>query len=124
MYYIKRSDVFNGALIGTHIGYGADFKMSPNLPHGLNEIIVSHNARIGENYTIFHHVTIGEAATMGTPAIVSNIPSPIDAIKSGETALVVNVKDTDSLLQAKKQSQSMDFIVFGQQAEKNCKRTV
>ena len=106
--------------MGTHIGYGANFESTPHLPHGLNGIFVSHNATIGENCTIFQQVTIIEVAAMGTPAIVSNIPDPIDAIKSGETALVVNVKDTDSLLQAMKQSQSMDFIVFGQQAEKSC----
>lgn len=58
-----------------------------------------------------------EAAAMGTPAIVSNIPGPIDAVEIGKTALVVNKKDTDSLLEAMKKIQRMDYIEMGVQAE-------
>lgn len=41
-----------------------------------------------------------EAAAMGTPAIVSNIPGPIDAIEEGRTALVVPVKNVEALYDA------------------------
>lgn len=59
-----------------------------------------------------------EAAAMGTPAIVSNIPGPIDAVEIGKTALVVNKKDTNSLLEAMKRIQRMDYIEMGVQAER------
>lgn len=40
----------------------------PNFPHGLYGIIVSHNAVIGKNVTIYHQVTIGEGKD-GAPII-------------------------------------------------------
>ena len=59
LYYIKRADAFHNASMGTHRNCGAEFSTPPNLPHGLNGIVVSHNAKIGRNCTIFHQVTIG-----------------------------------------------------------------
>jgi serine acetyltransferase len=56
--YIKRQDAFNNASMGTHRNFGAKFVTPPSLPHGLNGIIVSHNAVLGKNVTIFHQVTI------------------------------------------------------------------
>lgn len=47
----------------------------------------------------FGNVVI-EAAAMGTPAIVSRIPGPIDATIENETALVVPPKDIESLSKA------------------------
>lgn len=44
----------------------------------------------------FGNVVI-EAAAVGTPAIVSNIPGPIDTIDAGKTALTVEVKNVDDL---------------------------
>ncbi len=38
-----------------------------------------------------------EAAACGTPAIISDIPGPIDAIEVGKTALVVPARDADAL---------------------------
>lgn len=64
----------------------------------------------------FGNVVI-EAAAMGTPAIVSNIPGPIDAIEVGKTALVVNAKDTDALTEAMQKIQTMDYMGMGQNAE-------
>lgn len=64
----------------------------------------------------FGNVVI-EAAAMGTPAIVSNIPGPVDAIEIGETALVVNTKDVESLLKAMRKILTMDYIGMGRQAE-------
>lgn len=72
LHYIKRADAFNNASMGTHRNFGATFASVPNLPHGLNGIIVSHNAVIGENATIFHQVTIGEGRN-GAPVIGKNV---------------------------------------------------
>ncbi len=41
-----------------------------------------------------------EAAACGTPAIISDIPGPIDAVEVGKTALVVPVKDSEALSKA------------------------
>lgn len=72
LYYIKRADAFNNASMGTHRNFGAKFAEAPALPHGLNGIIVSHNAVIGKNCTIFHQVTIGEGRG-GAPVIGDNV---------------------------------------------------
>lgn len=72
LYYIKRADAFNNASMGTHRNFGASFAAPPRLPHGLNGIIVSHNAVIGRNCTIFHQVTIGEGRG-GAPVIGDNV---------------------------------------------------
>lgn len=42
-------------------------------------------------------MVIAEAAAVGTPAIVSNIPGPIDVIDEGKTALTVEVKNSEDL---------------------------
>ena len=42
-------------------------------------------------------MVIAEAAAMGTPAIVSNIPGPVDVIRDGITAYTVSARDSDSL---------------------------
>lgn len=70
--YIKRCDAFNNASTGTHLGFGAQFQTPPKLPHGLYGIIISHNAVIGSNCTIFHQVTIGEGKG-GAPIIGDNV---------------------------------------------------
>ncbi len=72
LYYIKRADAFNNASMGTHRNFGAAFAEPPHLPHGLNGIIISHNAVIGRNCTIFHQVTIGEGKG-GAPVIGDNV---------------------------------------------------
>ena len=72
LYYIKKSDAFNNATLGTHMGFGAKFATIPNFPHGLYGIVVSHNATIGKNATIFHQVTIGEGYD-GAPQIGDNV---------------------------------------------------
>ena len=45
-----------------------------------------------------------EAAAVGTPAIVSNIPGPIDAIEKDKTAYVIPPKDVAALTAAMKKS--------------------
>lgn len=72
LYYIKRADAFNNASMGTHRNCGALFATPPRLPHGLNGILVSHNAVIGANCTIFQQVTIGEGRD-GAPVIGNNV---------------------------------------------------
>lgn len=72
LWYIKRADAFNNASMGTHRNFGAIFLSPPDFPHGLNGIIVSHNARIGERCRIFHQVTIGEGRG-GAPIIGDDV---------------------------------------------------
>ena len=60
----------------------------------------------------FGNVVI-EAAAMGTPAIVSNIPGPIDAVTAGETALVVAPKDVGALADAMRSMRSCDVRKMG-----------
>ena len=71
LYYIKRCDAYNHASLGTHLGYGATFDSPPSFPHGLYNIIISHNVHIGRNATIYHGVTIGEG-NGGAPTIGNN----------------------------------------------------
>ncbi len=42
-------------------------------------------------------MVIAEAAAVGTPAIVSNIPGPVDVIDEGKTALTVEVRNSRDL---------------------------
>ncbi len=91
LFYIKRCDAFNNASLGTHIGYGATFDTPPNFPHGLYGIIVSHNAHIGKNATIFHQVTIGEGAD-GAPTIGDNCYIGAGAKITGNIRIGNNVK--------------------------------
>lgn len=72
LWYIKRADAFNNASMGTHRNFGAIFDEAPQLPHGLNGIIVSHNAIIGRDCRIFHQVTIGEGRN-GAPVIGDHV---------------------------------------------------
>ena len=39
LYRIKKMDAFNGASLGTHLDKSAEFKTSPNLPHGIEEFL-------------------------------------------------------------------------------------
>ena len=50
-------------------------------------------------------MVIAEAAAVGTPAIVSNIPGPIDVIDEGKTALTVEVKNARDL------QEKMEYIL-------------
>ena len=88
LYYIKRADAFNNASMGTHMNCGAQFATSPNLPHGLNGIIVSHNEVIGANCTIFHQVTIGEgrggAPVIGDDVLIGAGAKVIGGIRIGD----------------------------------------
>ena len=91
LFYIKRCDAFNNASLGTHLGYGAIFDTPPSLPHGLYGIIISHNAHIGKNATIFHQVTIGEDDS-GAPTIGDNCYIGAGAKITGKIHVGNNVK--------------------------------
>ena len=58
-----------------------DFLLLPSYREGFGNVII-------------------EAAAMGTPAIVSNIPGPIDAIKENVSGYLIEARNTDSLLAA------------------------
>lgn len=83
--YIKKADAYNNASMGTHRNFGATFLTPPILPHGLNGIIVSHNAVIGERCRIFHQVTIGEGR--GGAPIIGN-----DVLIGAGAKIIGNVK--------------------------------
>lgn len=91
LYYIKCADAFNNASTGTHRNCGASFAEPPKLPHGLNGIIISHNAVIGKNCTIFHQVTIGEGKG-GAPTIGDNVLLGAGAKLIGGIRIGNNVK--------------------------------
>lgn len=92
LFYIKRADAFNNASMGTHRNFGARFASPPHLPHGLNGIIISHNAVIGYNCTIFHQVTIGEgkngAPTIGDHVLIGAGAKLIGGIRIGNHAKI------------------------------------
>ena len=54
-----------------------------------------------------------EAGAVGTPAIVSNIPGPIDAIDEGKTALTTEVKSVSDLVLKMNTIRNMDYIDMG-----------
>lgn len=61
-YYCRVKTIENKCNADLGISYhdpSAVFKSRPYLPHGLNGIIISRKAIIGENATILHQVTIG-----------------------------------------------------------------
>lgn len=89
--YIKRADAFNNASMGTHRNFGARFATPPHLPHGLNGIVISHNAIVGAHCTIFHQVTIGEGKN-GAPTIGNNVMIGAGAKLIGGIHIGDNVK--------------------------------
>lgn len=91
LFKIKRCDAFNNASTGVHLNYGAKFESIPRLPHGLYGIIVSHNAVIGKNCTIYHQVTIGEGND-GAPVIGDNCVIGAGAKITGGIKIGNNVK--------------------------------
>lgn len=62
-----------------------------------------------------------EAGAVGTPAIVSNIPGPIDAVEDGNTALIIRVKDAKDLAEKMRHIQEIDYMAMGQNAARYVK---
>lgn len=92
--YIKRCDAFNCASLGTDLGRGARFKSTPKFPHGLNGIIVSPNAIIGERAYIYQQVTIGDdgRGEYNAPVIGDNVVIGAGAKIIGKIRIGNNVK--------------------------------
>lgn len=65
----------------------------------------------------FGNVVI-EAAAVGTPAIVSDIPGPTDAVVDGQTALTVRPGDPTELKDAMIRIRELDYQLMGEQAAK------
>lgn len=92
--------------------FGAQFDSPPFLPHGLNGIVISRNAHIGEGATIFQQVTIGvknleneEAPVIGKNVFVGAGAKIIGGItignnvKIGANAVVnINVPDNATVV--------------------------
>lgn len=68
----------------------------------------------------FGNVVI-EAGAVGTPAIVSNIPGPIDTIDEGQTALTVEVKNACDLADKMKMIREIHYKAMGQNAARFAK---
>lgn len=71
--YHKLVDHYNAV-----IPLKANFGGKPVLPHGINGIFISSGAKIGQNCTIFHQVTIGsntlsDSSGCGAPVVGSNV---------------------------------------------------
>jgi len=92
LYRIKRSDAFNNASMGTNLNSGAQFASRPNLPHHLNGIIISHDAKIGKNCTIMQQVTISPGRTGGAATIGDNVLIGAGAKIIGKVTIGDNVK--------------------------------
>lgn len=59
-----------------------------------------------------------EAGAVGTPAIVTNIPGPVDTIVREKTALIVPVKNWMALYESFKKIQKSDYVNMGRNAVK------
>lgn len=75
--------------------FGAYFETQPFLPHGLNGIVVSNQARIGKHATILQQVTIGVkdistkgASVLGDYVTVGAGAKIIGAIKIGNSVTI------------------------------------
>ena len=93
LYKIKKMDAFNNASIGTNIKQSAKFKTPPKLPHGLNDIIVSPFAVIGENCVIRQQVTIaqkenGKAPTLGDNVVIGAGAKIIGEVNIGDNVVI------------------------------------
>lgn len=92
LYRIKKIDAFHNASLGTHIKFSsAKFAERPYLPHGLNGIIVSNDAIIGKQCTLYHQVTIG-GGNGGSPVIGDNVLIGAGAKVVGPIKIGNNVK--------------------------------
>ncbi|RHV70466.1 MULTISPECIES: glycosyltransferase family 4 protein [Clostridia] len=70
-----------------------------NVPN-VEEYYAASDVFVAPSYREGFGLVVIEAESMGLPAIVSNVPGQIDAIKENETGLTCVVKDSSSLKQA------------------------
>lgn len=95
LYKIKKSDAYNNASFGTNLNSGAYFQSPPELPHGLNGIIISHRAKFGGGCIIFQQVTVaddphkpGKSATIGNNVLIGAGAKIIGAVKIGDNVKI------------------------------------
>lgn len=86
-----------GGVYGSSIPLNCSFKSQPNFLHGLYGIFISGGARIGNNVTIYQHVTIGSnsdpsSKRFGAPTIGSNVLIGAGAKIVGKVIIGDNVK--------------------------------
>lgn len=91
LYYMKKTDGYNNASLGTNYKKGATFENIPKLPHGLNGIIVHYDAKFGKNCIILHQVTIA-GKDDGAPIIGDNVLIGAGAKLIGNIKIGNNVK--------------------------------
>lgn len=91
LYKIKKMDAFNNASMGTNINSGANFKGIPKLPHGLNGIIISHFATIGNNCVIRQQVTLAQDSNNKAPVLKDNVVIGAGARLIGDIKIGKNV---------------------------------
>lgn len=96
LYYIKRVDAKHLSSFGTSYNSGSRWSSPPILPHGMNGIIVGHDALIGSNVTIYQHVTIaqggckiGNNVLLGAGCKILNGVTIGDNAKIGSNCVVV-----------------------------------
>lgn len=93
--YLKRTDAKHLSSTGFFYNSGAVFS-TPHLPHGLNRIIVGHDAKIGANVTFFQGVTvshggckIGDNVVLGANCVILPNIRIGDNAKIGANCVVV-----------------------------------
>ena len=78
--------------MGTNINEGAHFKTPPELPHGLNGIIIHYKARFGSNCIIYQQVTVGgkdgKAAEFGDNVMIGSGAKIIGGCKIGNNVTI------------------------------------
>lgn len=94
LYYIKKCDAFNNASFGTDLNNGAYFESYPQLPHGLNGIIISHHSKFGRGCTIYQQVTVADDPhnTCKSALIGNNVLIGAGAKIIGDVKIGNNVK--------------------------------
>jgi len=90
--YLKKCDAYNCAYISTNLNSGAIFKSQPNLPHGLNGIVIGDNVIIGKNCTIMHRVTIAEGTKEKPTVIGDNVFIGVGAVIRSSKTIGNNAK--------------------------------
>lgn len=87
--YIKRTDAFWNCSLGTGLNSGATFKSRPNLEHGLNGIIIGHDAVIGSNVTIYQRVTISQyGCVIGDNCVIGANATILSGVKVGNNVKI------------------------------------
>lgn len=73
LFRVKKIDSFHNASLGTHISFHcARIDSQPILLHGLNGIIISNDAHVGKECTIYHQVTIA-GGNGGSPDVGDHV---------------------------------------------------